>query len=205
MNLPPASRESGSISVYDNGSLIYSNSLSFEDLKKRVNEWDKEPRPVSLLRGCFIPSHSKSRKQLVKNIFAPALLNRALEIQSVALKILSIPFAFFLDAITLLPRLIVAPFKLDPEFESPIFSFISRELGASSVKLRVQYEKTVIKSDDATCLKLDESREIALTPYASINGTIIYNNKEMTFHRVDGEWDMQSNYDLPPRFFSYKA
>ncbi len=204
MSISLVSKDIGSITVYDGNSPIYSNQYSFDDLKNKAAAWDIEPSRKSLFRACFIPTGSPSHKELVKNFLSPTLFYRALNVHNLVLRILTIPFAIILDIATLLPRIVIACFKLDPEFKSPIFSSISHELDRSFVKLRIQYEKVVIKDDTATKLVVDESREIALNPYVTVDRVIKYKNKESTYHNIDGVWDMQSNYDVPPKFFSYK-
>lgn len=205
MSISLVSKDIGSITVYDGNSPIYSNQYSFNDLMAKTAEWDIEPARISLFRACFIPTGSTSHKELLKNVLSPTLFYRALNVNSLVSKILTIPFAIFLDIATLLPRIAIACFKLDPEFKSPIFSSISHELDCTFVKLRIQYEKVVINGDTATKLVVDESREMALNPYVTVDRVIKYKNKASTYHNIDGAWDMQSNSDVPPQFFSYKA
>lgn len=190
------------VTIFDKDSIIFSNSYSFDDLKAKIKLWDVVPNSPSLIRACFIPVRTSLPIDFSKNLFFPTLFYRALRIDSLALKTLAFPAALALDLITLIPRLITSLFKTDAEIVPPLLSVIPNG-SFDYVRVHITYSNTAIEGDRSTKLIVDESREIALKPFSRYNNTIRCNNKELSYQLVDGEWDLQSNYDLPPKFFSY--
>ncbi len=109
---------SGHISVQTNdGTELFRKEIASEkEGEDFVNQYGQSIRGSGLLKALFVPLHTDN----CADLFSPAFTHLALQVDNCALRLLASVFAIALDAITLVPRLIVALFKTDAPITHPL-------------------------------------------------------------------------------------
>lgn len=102
------------VSIQDKlGEELYRQEIDSPDkAKKFMDQYGKSVEGASILQAEIMPIRTDSLGNLSKDLFLPTVVNHALKVKNVGLRIFATVPAFILDAVTFIPRLITTPFRM---------------------------------------------------------------------------------------------
>jgi hypothetical protein len=203
---------SGYVAVEDqSGKEIFRKAItSPKEAKEFVDMHGKSVPGYSMLKASIILPRTDNIRDLSKDLFLPTFINHALKVNNFILRLFASVIAIIFDVITLIPRLIVFPFKANSDRNKTEHSLVSlvkanpdsqEAIKDGILKIKVAFQEVKMGTDPL--LNMRTAKKFAVEGSLLVITKTLpesreesqFNDESIDFLEIDGEWDAQSRVE----------